>query len=135
MSGLKITLWISAIGCLIATPFTILSWDIIQSIFLWFGIEPISDDPITIYLFRIVCGVFGLIGIFFVILAKNPFQYGYMLNLGAYGLILLGVLCLMLGLSLNMPVKLYIGDALFGLVLGLLIVILSQMENSSIEKT
>lgn len=126
MNSLKITLWISAVGCLIAAPFTFLPWGIIENIFLWFGVEPIPNNLITTYLFRMACGVFALIGIFFIILAKNPFKYGVMLHLGAYGLIFLGTLCLILGLSLNMPLKLYIGDTLFGLVLGFLIVILSQ---------
>lgn len=131
MNRLKTTLWISAIGCLIAIPFAVIPWNIIESIFLWLGVELIAS-PITIYLFRIVCAVFGLIGIFFIILAKNPLKYGYMLDLGAYGLIFFGLLCLILGISLDMSLKLYIGDALFGLILGVLIVILSKIEKEKI---
>lgn len=129
INSLKITLWISAIGCLLAVPFTVLPWNIIESAFLWLDVKPIHDSPITIYLFRIICGVFGLIGIFFAILARNPLQYGYMLNLGAYGLIFFGLLSLILGLNLDVPLKLYIWDALFGLVIGLFVVILSRIKN------
>lgn len=77
------------------------------------------------YLFRIVCGIVGLIGIYFIILARNPLGYGPMLKLGAYGLIIFGSLSLILGVSLVMPPKVYIGDALSGLVLGIVIIILS----------
>lgn len=130
MQSLKISLWISAVGCLTAMPFLILPWDVIENIFLLFGVGVIPNDAITIYLFRIVCAAFGFIGIFFVILARNPLQYMPMLNLSAYGLICFGLLCLVLGSGLNMEFKLYVGDVLFGLILGPLIALLSKKEKA-----
>ncbi|MFH2046773.1 MAG: hypothetical protein ABIK92_16700 [Pseudomonadota bacterium] len=126
MRSLKTALWICASGCLAAIPFVVLPWEIIQDLFVWFGIEPIPDTPLLIYFFRGACGIIGLIGIYFIILARNPVKYGPMLNLGAYGLMVFGLLSLILGLSLEMSLKIYLGDAIFGIALGLIVAILSR---------
>jgi len=132
MKSLKLALWIAAIGCLVAVPFIVLPWSIVENIIRWFGIEPLPYVPAVMYLFRIVCGLVGLIGIYFIILARNPLGYGPMLKLGAYGLIIFGLLSLILGVTLEMPPKVYIGDALSGLILGIVIIILSfRVQESS----
>ena len=126
MKSLKIALWICALGCLTAIPFIVLPWGIIEDIMMWFGLKPVPDIPAVMYFIRIACGVFGLIGIFFIILARNPLDYGPMLNLGAYGLIVFGLLGLILGLSLKISPTVFWGDAIFGIVLGIVIAILSS---------
>ena len=120
MKGLKITLWIAALGCLSAVPFVILPWGVVENLALWFGIDPLPNTPIVVYLFRVACGIFGLIGIYYIILAKNPLAYGPMLGLGTYGLILFGLLSLIVGSSIGLPTIVYIGDGLSGLILGTL---------------
>ncbi|WP_126457059.1 hypothetical protein [Sulfuriflexus mobilis] len=126
MKSLKVALWVTALGCLTAVPFIFLPWAILENLISWFGIEPLPNVPVVVYFVRVVCGVFGLIGIFFIILARNPLGYGPMLDLGAYGLILFGLLALMLGFTSGLPLMVYIGDALFGLILGIIISILSS---------
>ena len=126
MTSLKIALWICALGCLAAIPFIVLPWGIIENIMMWFGLEPIPGIPAVMYFIRITCGVFGLIGIYFIILARNPLGYGPMLNLGAYGLIVFGLLALILGLNLNISLTVFLGDAIFGIALGSVIVFLSS---------
>ena len=93
---------------------------------MWFGLKPIPDIPAVMYFVKIACGVFGLIGMYFIILARNPLDYGPMLNLGAYGLIAFGLLGLILGLSLKISLIVFFGDAIFGIVLGIVIAILSS---------
>ncbi len=127
---LKAMLWVSAVGFLLPITFILLPWTIIKDIYLWFGVEPISSDVINIYVFKIACVLSGMFGVFLVILAKNPLKYGAMLSLGSYGLLFFGVLSFILGLSLAMPVILYIGDALFGLVLGFLIMMFARKHQS-----
>lgn len=124
MNYLKTTLWISAIGFLLAAPFIVLPWGIVENIFLMFGAGAISGEPITVYLFRIICGMAVLMGLFFVMLARNPLQYVPLVKLGGYGLMLFGLFSLLAGLSSTMPLKLYIGDVLFGLVFGVIIILL-----------
>ncbi len=118
MRSLKTILWISAIGCLTVVPFIFFPWSSITNIISWFGIAPLPDTPIAIYYFKVTFGVFGLGGVFFIILARDPFAYGPMLNLGAFGLILYGVLALTLGISIGLPSIVYLGDGLSGLILG-----------------
>lgn len=125
MRSLKFALWICASGCLAAIPFVVLPWEIIQDLCLWFGIEPIPDTPLLMYFLRGACGIFGLIGLYFIVLARNPLDYGPMLNLGAHGLIAFGLLALILGLSLKISLKIFLGDAIFGIALGIVITILS----------
>ena len=126
MKSLKVALWVAAFGCLTAVPFIVLPWSAIESIVFWFGMEPLPNIPVVIYFFKVVLGVFGLIGIYFIILARNPLGYGPMLNLGAYGLVLFGLLALILGFTIGIPPIVYIGDVLFGLILGIVILILSS---------
>ena len=120
MKGLKITLWIAALGCLTAVPFVIMPWGVVENLALWFGVDPLPNTPLVIYLFRVVCGIFGLIGIYYILLARDPLAYGHMLELATYGLILFGLLSLFVGSSIGLPVIVYIGDGLSGLILGTL---------------
>jgi len=133
MKGLKIALWIAAIGCLTAVPFVILPWAVVENLVLWFGVEPIPNVPIAMYLFRVVCGIFGLIGIYFIILARNPLGYGPMLDLGAYGLIIFGLLSLLVGSNTGLPAIVYIGDALSGLILGTIITLFSYKARQALN--
>ena len=81
---------------------------------------------LMMYLFRVSFGIYGLIGIFFILLARNPLTYGPMLDLAAYGLVVFGLLSLIVGLSLGMPWKVFIGDALSGLILGGIVIALAS---------
>jgi len=133
MNSLKVVLWVVALGCLTAVPFIFLPWTAIESIISWFGIDPMPNVPVVIYSFKVVFGIFGLIGIFFIILARNPLGYGPMLDLGAYGLVLFGLLALILGVSNGIRPIVYAGDALSGLILGIIILILSSKLKRSLK--
>lgn len=134
MKSLKIALWLAAIGCLAAVPFIALPWSVLEKIILWFGVGPISDNQLVMYFLRVSCGVYGLIGIFFIILAKNPLAYGPMLNFGAYGLIIFGLLSLIVGVGLDISPKVYTGDFLSGLILGIVIIVFSSRAKRALEK-
>ena len=92
MQSLKAALWITAIGFLMAVPFIFLPWSVLEAIASFYGIDPIPDVPVVVYSCKILFFVCGFIGIYFIILAMNPLGYGAMLYLGAYGLIVLGLL-------------------------------------------
>ena len=126
MKSLKVTLWITAIGCLTVVPFIFLPWSVLEAIVSFFGHDPIPDVPVVIYFVKVLFIVLGFIGIYFIILARNPLGYAPMLYLGAYGLIIFGLLALILGFTIDVSPIVYIGDALFSLVLGIIIVTLSS---------
>ena len=134
LKALKFALWVAAIGCLAAVPFVALPWSVVDNIAHLFGIHPLPDDPVVMYLVRVSCGVFGLIGVYFIILARNPLDSGPMLDLGAYGIAIFGLLSLFIGLSLNVSPRLFIGDALSGLILGVAIIVLSSKAKKAVNK-
>ncbi|MBL7177639.1 MAG: hypothetical protein ISS66_17595 [Desulfobacteraceae bacterium] len=123
--SLKVVLWITGIGCLTAVPFIFLPWSVIKAMASFFGHDPIPDVPVLIYFTKVLCGAGGFIGIFFIILARNPLGYGPMLYLGAYGLIVLGLLELVLGIIIDVSPIVYIGDVSFALILGIIILAFS----------
>ena len=133
MKSLKFVLWVTAFGCLTAVPFIFLPWSVVESIASWFGIESLPSSAIAVYFFKVVFCVFGLIGVFFVILARNPLEYGPMLNLGAFGLISFGLLALVIGLFTGLPPIVYLGDGLPGLVLGGAILIFSSKPKQALK--
>jgi hypothetical protein len=69
---------------------------------------------------------FGLIGIFFVILARNPIKYGGMLPLAGFGILFMGLFSLVGGIRYGFPVWSYIIDFIFCTVAGALIFILRK---------
>nr|VFJ54652.1 MAG: hypothetical protein BECKFM1743A_GA0114220_101352 [Candidatus Kentron sp. FM]VFJ55168.1 MAG: hypothetical protein BECKFM1743C_GA0114222_101524 [Candidatus Kentron sp. FM]VFK09210.1 MAG: hypothetical protein BECKFM1743B_GA0114221_100985 [Candidatus Kentron sp. FM] len=125
MKALKIILWICAIGFALAFPFAALPWPVITGFIHWVGIVPpdAAAPPITVFMFRLALVTFGMIGIFFAILARNPLGYGPMLVLAAYGLVGYGVFCLVGSIGYGLPVLAFSGDVAFGIVAGLLLLV------------
>jgi len=123
MKALKIILWICAISCLSGFIIAALPWQAVTAWFNLIGYQPPSPEPITVFMFRLCLAICGMIGIFFVILARNPLKYGAMLQLTAYGLLFYGVCCLVGGIRYGLPVWIYAGDVIFGVIVGILLFI------------
>ena len=123
MKVLKIILWICAIFCLLGFIFAAFPWRAITAWFNWVGYQPPAAEPITVFMFRLCMAIFGMIGIFFVILARNPLKYGAMLLLATYGLLFYGVFSLVGGIRYVLPVWMYAGDVIFAVIAGVLILI------------
>ena len=127
MKGLKITLWICAIHFLLSFIFLPLPWRTIIAWFNQYGVQISTSDPWTIFWLRLLLTTFGMIGVFFVILARNPLKYGEMLLLAAYGLLLLGVVVFIGSMLYVVPNELpiiitaTIGKVFFYFILGVLI--------------
>jgi hypothetical protein len=121
MNGLKLTLWVCAIGFLLNFIFAALPWQAITDWANAFGVQIPTAEPFTAYFFRLSLATYGMIGVFFVILARNPLKYGGMLLLAAYGLLLLGVLILIGSIRYALPFITYIVDVIFCFITGLLI--------------
>jgi len=126
MKELKIVLWVCAVSCLLGFAFGALPWKAILAFFRFFGIQPPITDPITTYMLRLCMATFGLIGIFFVILARNPMKYGEMLPLAGFGILFMGLFSLLGGIRYGFPVWCYIIDVIFCTVAGVLVFILRK---------
>jgi hypothetical protein len=123
MKGLKIILWICAIGCLLDFICAALPWPVITTCYHWSGIQPPTAEPNTVFLLRLYLATFGMTGIFFVILARNPLNYGAMLLLAGYGLICFGIFYLVGGIRYGLPVWYFSQKSISCAVLGVLILI------------
>jgi len=123
MKGLKITLWICGIFCMLGFIGVALPWNAISTLCQWFGVQPPVAEPITVYMIRLCLAITGLIGVFFIILARNPLKYDGMLLLAAYGLLCYGLFCLVGGICYTLPACAYAGDIIFGFLAGVLILI------------
>ncbi|MFC1694271.1 hypothetical protein ACFL1R_12275 [Candidatus Latescibacterota bacterium] len=123
MKVLKITLWICGILCLLGFICAVLPWNAISTLCTWFGVQPPAAEPITIYIIRLCLAVTGLIGVFFIILARNPLKYDGMLLLAAYGLLCYGLFCFVGAILYTLPAWAYVGDIIFSFATGVLILI------------
>ena len=121
MKSLKVTLWICGVLCLLSFIFAALPWRVITALCEWVGFQFPAASPIIVYMIRLCLAVVGLIGVFFIILGRNPLKYGAMLLLAAYGLLCYGLFCLVGGIRYALPVWMYAGDVIFGFVAGVLI--------------
>lgn len=131
MNGLRITLWVCAVAFLLGFPLLVTPWDTINGMIEWFGVAPFPPDPVVMYLVRMSCGLMGFIGVFFVLLARNPLGYGPMLDLSGYGLVVVGLLALSVGLSIGLPAVVFAGDTVFAIALGAAIVTLAQRQRKT----
>ena len=127
MKFLKILLWIVGIFYVLAVPFIFIPWTIWGTIFAWFNLSAPPNLPIVTYLFKTSLTVFATLGIFYITLALNPIKYGKMLYLAAFSLLFMGTVCLLTGLTHNLPRMMYTGDSIFCLLFGTLIGIQSYI--------
>ena len=123
MKGLKNTLWVCAIGFLLSFIFAVLPWRAFTAWANQFGVQIPAAEPWIVFWVRILFTTYGMIGVFFVILARNPLKYGAMLLLAAYGLLLLGILELIGSIRYALPLITYIVDVIFCFITGILILI------------
>ena len=121
MKGLKIVLWITTIVCLIDFLGVIFPWTVTSSIASVFGMDIAGFDGLVKYGIGLGFTLFGLTGIFFLLLALNPLQYGAMLSLGGYGLVFIGLVALVWGIYYGFPAWVWVGDVVLCWILGVLI--------------
>jgi len=124
MRALKICLWIAGILCLISVAGVFLPLSTWQSIANFFGLEEtISDSPLVNYSVRLMCATYAGVGVFFIILARRPGDYGIMVPFSGLAAVVLGVVCAITGLTVAMPVLWFLGDSIPCIVLGVLIMV------------
>ena len=123
MKCLKICLWITAVLCLTATVCMLLPIPTLESLLKNFGIGPLPDTPISIYITRLLSATYAVVGVFLIILALDPMKYGVMVPFSGVSALFLGLVCGTVGVISVMPKLWFLGDALSGIILGLLILI------------
>ena len=124
MKGLKIMLWICAIRFLPAfIPAAVVPWPALAAGVEWLGLQPPGTEEFTKIMVRFSLAGFGMVGVFFAILARNHFKYGVMLPLAVYGLVGFGIVYLVAGIRYELPIWTYSINTIFGVVAGALLLI------------
>jgi len=121
MKGLVIVLWITSILCLLGFLGLIIPWAWFTAMLSFTDLDISDYQGVEKYATRISCALIGMIGIFFLILAKNPSYYGTMISFGGYGLVALAIACLVFGIFYSFTWWNWIGDVLCSGILGILI--------------
>jgi len=123
MKGLKVILWICGIAFLLSFVFLFVPWRFMVAWCGRMGVEVSVTEPVAAYVTRVILVCCGLIGVFFVILAKDPLRYGPMLPLAGNGLVLAGLACLAWGMRYRLPFIMFGFDTIFCIVTGVLILL------------
>lgn len=126
MRALKICLWIAGIGCLLAGIASLLPIGVLESMMKPFSEESFPSSAVFFYLLRLVLATYLGIGLFYIILALDPMKYGVMIPFSGIIAVFIGIVCAVAGLVYEMPVLLFLGDAIPSIVLGFLIFIFWQ---------
>ncbi len=112
MRGLKICLWISGIMWLLSVIGVFLPVSVVESF---------PDSALFLYGLRVMSAIAAGVGVFYIILALRPMDYGIMVPFSGIGSIVLGVICGIAGISIKIPIPWFLGDALGCFVIGVLI--------------
>ena len=132
MRALKVCLWIAGVGCLLSVFGIFLPISVWESIAKALGVELVlPDSPLFSYMVRLMSATFAGIGVFFIILALRPMDYGIMVPFSGLAAIVLGVVCAIMGLAVAMPVLWFLADSLSCVVLGVLIFVFWQKAKTS----
>ena len=132
MRALKICLWIAGILCLLSVFGMFLPIRVIESLAKAFGVQTLPDSPLCLYALRVMSATYAGVGVYFVILALRPMDYGVLVPFTGLASVFLGVVCAITGLVVGMPALWFLGDSLSCVVLGVLILVfwrLSKTDN------
>ena len=121
MRALKICLWITGILCLLSVFGMFLPISACESIAKVFGIESLPDSPLVMYAVRLMSATYAAVGVYFIILALRPMDYGVLVPFSGLAAVFVGVVCGVTGLAVGMPVLWFLGDSVPCVVLGVLI--------------
>ncbi|MBA7662237.1 hypothetical protein ES703_70264 [subsurface metagenome] len=121
MRALKICLWIAGVGCLLSVFGMFLPVRVVESLARAFGGEAFPDSPLCLYALRVVSATYVGVGVFFIILALHPMNFGVLVPFSGLAAVFLGVVCGITGLAVGMPLLWFLGDSVSCTVLGILI--------------
>jgi len=135
---LRIFLIYSAIGWGICIVGIFISSDFAFDLLKYFGgIDPVAlkADIMYDYWFRMASSAFGLVGIFYLILAIKPEKYAVAIPLAGWFMLIEGIILLIHGLRLGLPSTPLLGDVGFCIVGGLgILFCLEKKKEDNYEK-
>ena len=114
----RIFLLAGAIGWGISIVGVLLPWSVMDIILQNMGATaPIADLQIQ-YWFRMATGAWSIIGFLYLMVLLKPQKYDNLIPLLALGTLFEGIVLLIHGLYLNLPLLPFVGDVGFCLIVG-----------------
>ena len=114
----RIFLLAGAIGWGISILGVLLPWSIMDIVLQNMGAaSPITDVQVQ-YWFRMATGAWSIIGFLYLMVLLNPQKYNNLIPLLAWGTVFEGIVLLIHGLYLNLPLFPFAGDVGFCLIVG-----------------
>ena len=114
----RIFLLAGAIGWGISILGVLLPWSVMDIVLQNMGAaSPITDVQVQ-YWFRMATGAWSIIGFLYLIVLLKPQKYNNLIPLLAWGTVFEGILLLIHGLYLNLPLFPFAGDVGFCLIVG-----------------
>ena len=121
-------MWLGGVFCLLSVVGVFLPISVFESIAKYFGVESpgFADQPLVEYAVRLMSGTYVAVGVYLVILAREPMKYGVLVPFTAVASVLLGAGCVVTGLMVGMPVQWFLGDGVPCIVFGVVVLLLWQ---------
>ena len=114
----RIFLLAGAIGWGISILGVLLPWSVMDIVLQNMGAaSPVTDVQVQ-YWFRMATGAWSIIGFLYLMILLNPQKYNNLISLLAWGTVFEGIVLLIHGLYLNLPLFPFAGDVGFCLIVG-----------------
>jgi hypothetical protein len=114
----RIFLLAGAIGWGVSILGVLLPWNVMDIVLQNMGAaSPITDVQVQ-YWFRMATGAWSIIGFLYLIVLLKPQKYNNLIPLLAWGTVFEGIVLLIHGLYLNLPLFPFAGDVCFCLIVG-----------------
>lgn len=123
MRALKSCLWIAGVLCLLSVFGMFLPIRLLERLAKAFGDQAFPDSPVFLYMVRVVSATYVAVGVFYVILALRPMNFGPLVPFSGLAAAFVGVVCGIAGLAVGMPLLWFLGDFVCCTVLGILIIV------------
>ena len=114
----RIFLLAGAIGWGVSILGVLLPWSVMDIVLQNMGASaPITDVQVQ-YWFRMATGAWSIIGFLYLMVLLKPQKYNNLISLLAWGPVFEGIVLLIHGLYLNLPIFPFSGDVGFCLIVG-----------------
>ena len=114
----RIFLLAGVIGWGISILGVLLPWSVMDIVLQNMGAaSPITDVQVQ-YWFRMATTAWSIIGFLYLMILLNPQKYNNLISLLAWGTVFEGIVLLIHGLYLNLPIFPFAGDVGFCLIVG-----------------
>jgi hypothetical protein len=124
MRPLKAVLAIAGVVCLVSVLGLVLPLSALQSLTTAFTGEELPEGPVFVYGLRAISATYAAIGVYLLILARDPARYGVLVPFTGVAAVVIGIVCGVVGAAVRLKPVWFVGDFLGLVVFGLLILIL-----------